>query len=116
MSANPLWDTEFLEPGYTDTSPARADLEDFPHVASKLSLVWGYPEFADWFAEMTLIPAHRVTRQGFPPEVFEELEFLRDLYEEQLGTVSRHPLSAHQKMVIRTKLTRDPANIWHDAV
>lgn len=51
---------------------------EFPHIAQRLGQAWVSPETADHFLSALLVD-DRDDRDGFPPEVFEELMFISDL-------------------------------------
>lgn len=73
----------------------------YPHVARKLCLFWGEPEFLieiDNLLNYSYDP-ERPVRQGFPPEVFKELYILLD---------------AHRKAFpnVKTDLTHRIDNPW----
>jgi len=58
-------------------SRVRAAIEQFEHILAPLSTLWGHPEF-DRFINR-LIMDDRGNRQGFGPDVMEELLFLAHL-------------------------------------
>ncbi|HCX34824.1 MAG TPA: hypothetical protein DHV08_15590 [Rhodocyclaceae bacterium] len=51
----------------------------FPHVESAISLMWGSPEIYRYFDKLMI--ADRNDREGFPPEVIQEILALRSLHE-----------------------------------
>lgn len=55
----------------------RAELEGFPHVAAKITALWGHPACIDYLRGM--IFCDRDNRRGFPEKAFAELMFLFNL-------------------------------------
>lgn len=55
-----------------------ASLESMPRVATQISLLWGTEECDRYLREL-LVDTSRDDRQGFPPEIFDELLFLSRL-------------------------------------
>ncbi|SET26483.1 hypothetical protein SAMN05216326_1183 [Nitrosomonas marina] len=52
---------------------------DFKHVAEKIELHWGYPEFYP-FINKLLVNDHDRKRNGFPQEVMEEIHTLYEIH------------------------------------
>ncbi|WP_090697450.1 hypothetical protein [Nitrosomonas aestuarii] len=53
---------------------------DFKHVADKIELHWGFPEFYP-FINKLLVNDHDRSRNGFPPEVMQEIYELHEIHE-----------------------------------
>jgi hypothetical protein len=66
----------------------RALLERFPRVANKLARLWGDAESVADYLDQLLID-RRGKRQGFPPDVQNELLNLRDYIEGRYPNLSR---------------------------
>jgi hypothetical protein len=64
-------------------SQVRADLEDFPRVRDRLCSLWGYREARRYLEELLLVDPDRVSREGFPEELEQELAFLYQLLVDQ---------------------------------
>ena len=52
---------------------------DFKHVADKIQLHWGYPEFYPFINQLFVTGSER-KRGGFPPEVMQEIYALHDIH------------------------------------
>lgn len=56
--------------------------KNFPHILEKIQALWGYPEMNYYFLRLTI--DERGDRQGFPTEVWDDLQILvrihHDLY------------------------------------
>src|SRR5258705_437120 len=73
------WDNSALVPPRrpSDGRPESTIEQDFPRIAEKLVLVW--PSEACAIYLTNLIVTKRETRQGFPPEVIEDLLMLHSM-------------------------------------
>jgi hypothetical protein len=53
-------------------APCQTMLEkEFPHVVMAIQAMWGYPELNAYFHKLTM--NEREQRQGFPPEVWDDI-------------------------------------------
>jgi hypothetical protein len=50
----------------------------YPHIVDKLVMLWGYPELTQYLDKILFADDRR--REGFPPEVMEELMMLHSLH------------------------------------
>jgi hypothetical protein len=66
------------DPSYTSAIEKR-----FPHIAEKLSLMWGTPDFSEFLNKLMI--DDRGNRQGFPPEVIDEMLFLHLVHDMRRG-------------------------------
>jgi len=73
-----------------------AEIEQFKHVVKCLELYWGDPEFLMYHRKLTI--SDRTHRQGFPPAVIEEIQFLYQLYCSQYKLINRMPMTASQQV------------------
>ena len=48
--------------------------KNFPHILEKIQVLWGYPELNQYFLRLTI--DERGDREGFPVEVWDELQLL----------------------------------------
>lgn len=64
-----------------DTAEFRLINEKLPHIAPRLTLFWGYPEFVDYINRM-LLDARDGHRQGFPKDCAKALHALIVLHEQ----------------------------------
>lgn len=59
--------------------------KNFPHILEKIQALWGYPELNAYFLRLTI--DDRGDRDGFPTEVWDDLQILmrlhQDLYPEK---------------------------------
>lgn len=70
-----------IMPSLPETSPGLSSIEaDFPHIANKLTLVWGYPECFSYLSE--LIIDNRGNRKGFDLEIMGDLMLLLKITEQ----------------------------------
>jgi hypothetical protein len=63
----------------TDGLPESTIEQKFPHIAKKLTLAWRSEACAAYLSSLTV--ADRPGRQGFPPEVMEDLMMLHEINE-----------------------------------
>jgi len=75
----------------------KSDLEmKYPNILTAIQSMWGYKELNTYFTKLTL--DDRGGREGFPPEVWEEIHLLLKLHQEIVpeplfkGNPSRHAL------------------------
>lgn len=75
----------------------KSDLEvKFPGVLTAIQSMWGYKELNTYFSKLTM--DERGNREGFPPEVWEEIHLLLKLHQEIMpeplfkNNPSRHAL------------------------
>jgi hypothetical protein len=66
----------------------RALLQRFPRIANKLARLWGDRESVADYLDHLLVD-RRGSRQGFPPDVHNELLNLRDYFEGRYPNLSR---------------------------
>ena len=52
--------------------------KSFPHILEKIQALWGYPEMDYYFVRLTI--DDRGDRQGFPAEVWDDLQMLTRLH------------------------------------
>ena len=52
----------------------------YPHVVEKIQLMWGYPEMNTYFLRLTV--DERGDRDGFPPDVWDDLHILLRIHHE----------------------------------
>jgi hypothetical protein len=73
------WDNSAIIPAHrpTDGLPESTIEQHFPRIAQKLVLVWPSEACAEYLT--SLIVTKRETRQGFPPEVVEDLLMLHSM-------------------------------------
>lgn len=55
-------------------------LKKMPHVYEKLKKLWGFPAFFNYMDNLMLVEPGREGRQGFPMEVYTELDALDRLF------------------------------------
>jgi len=73
--------TARIMPTQPETSPGLSSIEaDFPHIANKLTLVWGYPECFSYLCE--LIIDNRGNRKGFDLDIMGDLMLLLKITEQ----------------------------------
>lgn len=70
----------------SDTEQFLTPIEiSFPHILEKIQALWGYPEMDYYFVRLTI--DDRGDRQGFPAEVWDDLQMLtrlhRDLFSDE---------------------------------
>jgi hypothetical protein len=73
-----------------DISYTSAIEKRFPHVAQKIVLMWGTPDFSEFLNKLMI--DDRGDRSGFPPEVIDEMLFLHAINDTRRGirlTVAR---------------------------
>ena len=74
-------DTARTKPTLSEISPGLSSIEaDFPHIANKLTLVWGYPECFSYLCE--LIIDNRGNRKGFDLDIMGDLMLLLKITEQ----------------------------------
>lgn len=79
----PRLNAEFARgiPTLPETGHSPSSIEaDFPHIAEKLSQVWGYPECFSYLSE--LIIDNRGNRKGFDREIMHDLMLLLKITEQ----------------------------------
>lgn len=59
--------------------------QKFPHILDRLVIMWDSPEF-DAYLNKFMLDTRAHARQGFPPEVANEILRLSRLHSEQFGT------------------------------
>ena len=70
-----------IMPTLPETSPGLSSIEaDFPHIANKLTLVWGYSECFSYLCE--LIIDNRGNRKGFDLDIMGDLMLLLKITEQ----------------------------------
>ncbi|HEV2610047.1 MAG TPA: hypothetical protein VGU61_07245 [Noviherbaspirillum sp.] len=52
--------------------------QNFRHVLTAIESMWGYPELNTYFAKLTM--NERGSREGFPPEVWDDIRLLWDIH------------------------------------
>jgi len=105
-SEHERWDNSAIRPSREpgDGLPECAIEQFFPRIAEKLVVVW--PSEACGMYIASLLINKRETRQGFPPEVVEDLLMLHAMNEMLVRSGSRPPrdaekLPAHPDAVLR---------------
>jgi hypothetical protein len=75
----------------------KSDLEmKYPNILTAIQSMWGYKELNTYFSKLTM--DDRGGREGFPPEVWDEIHLLLKLHQEIVpeplfkGNPSRHAL------------------------
>lgn len=83
------WDNSAIIPSYRpgDGLPESSIEQNFPRIAEKLILVWPSEACAAYLT--SLIVNKREARQGFPPEVIEDLLMLHSMNDMILRTTLR---------------------------
>lgn len=51
----------------------------FPHIMTAIQAMWGYPELNTYFHKLTI--DERGHRQGFPPDVWDDIHLLWSLHQ-----------------------------------
>jgi hypothetical protein len=76
---NDRWDNSGVRPVHqaSDGLPECCIEQQFPHIAKKLTVVWPSEACALYIAD--LIVNTRGSRQGFPPEILEDLLMLHEI-------------------------------------
>ena len=73
-----------LHPRAARVRPAdlyKSDLEmKYPNILTAIQSMWGYKELNTYFSKLTM--DERGGREGFPPEVWEEIHLLLKLHQE----------------------------------
>ncbi len=60
---------------HVETDQYETALEaNFPQIVKKIQILWGYPEMNTYFLSLTI--DERGNREGFPPEVWDDLQVL----------------------------------------
>jgi hypothetical protein len=75
--------------------PRTRHVQDYAHLAERLKLLWGTPEFLDYVSNTALVEKDRTHRSGFPPEVVQEMLSLKC---HMLRHITRFPLSDQDKV------------------
>jgi hypothetical protein len=81
----PLGSAFTVDPWSEKTRTPAADLyrsaleKDFPHVLETIQTMWGYRELNAYFRKLTL--NERGSRDGFPAEVWEDINMLWQLHQ-----------------------------------
>lgn len=83
-------------------------LKTMPHVYEKLKKLWGFPAFFNYVDSLMLVEPGREGRQGFPEDVYMELDSLDRLFSEYPDEVSHPSLIAMDREEIR-KIIKDRA-------
>jgi hypothetical protein len=68
-------------------------LKSMPHVYDKVKKLWGFPAFFNYMDGLMLVEQGREGRQGFPEEVYQELNRLEHFF------ASNPDLVAHPSLV-----------------
>jgi hypothetical protein len=55
-------------------------LKNMPHVYEKVKKLWGFPVFFDYMDSLMLVEQGRENRQGFPEDVYRELNTLERFF------------------------------------
>ncbi|GAO37464.1 hypothetical protein SCT_2894 [Sulfuricella sp. T08] len=94
LNAGLARETARIIPTLPETNPSLSSIEaDFPHIANKLTLVWGYPECFSYLSE--LIIDNRGNRKGFDLDIMGDLMLLLKITEQAppdqwAGAPSKH--------------------------
>jgi len=81
LNAGLARETARIIPALPEISPGLSSIEaDFPHIANKLTLVWGYPECFSYLCE--LIIDNRGNRKGFDLDIMGDLMLLLKITEQ----------------------------------
>lgn len=81
LNAGLARDTARIKPTLPEIIPGVSPIEaDFPHIANKLTLVWGYPECFSYLCE--LIIDNRGNRKGFDLDIMGDLMLLLKITEQ----------------------------------
>ena len=74
-------ETARIKPALPEADPSLSSIEaDFPHIANKLTLVWGYPKCFSYLCE--LIIDNRGNRKGFDLDIMGDLMLLLKITEQ----------------------------------
>ena len=66
--------------------------QSFPHILDRLIIMWDSPEF-DAYLNKFMLDTRAHARQGFPPEVADEILRLSRLHSEQFG-ITTNPVTS----------------------
>jgi hypothetical protein len=83
-------------------------LKKMPHVYEKVKKLWGFPAFFNYMDSLMLVEQGREMRQGFPEEVYRELNALEHFFIENPDAAAHPSLVAADREEIR-QLIRDRA-------
>lgn len=92
-----------LEPG-TDKREAIEHclaLKKMPHVYEKVKKLWGFPAFFSYVDNLMLMEPGREERQGFPEDVYREIDALDRLFAKYPDEVSHPSLVAYDREEIK---------------
>lgn len=83
-------------------------LKQMPHVYEKVKKLWGFPVFFSYMDSLMLVEQGRENRQGFPQEVYRELNTLERFFINHPAAAAHPSLMAADHEEIR-QLIRDRA-------
>lgn len=83
-------------------------LQKMPHVYEKVKKLWGFPAFFSYMDSLMLVEQGREGRQGFPEDVYKELNKLEHFFVNHPDAAAHPSLVAADKEEIRG-LIRDRA-------
>lgn len=83
-------------------------LKKMPHIYDKIKKLWGFPAFFNYMDSLMLVEQGRETRQGFPEEVYHELNALEHFFINNPEAAGHPSLVAADREEIR-RLIKDRA-------
>jgi len=81
-------------------------LKTMPHVYEKVKKLWGFPAFFNYVDGLMLVEQGRESRQGFPEEVYLELNRLEHFFSSNPDLVAHPSLVASDREEIK-KIIKD---------
>lgn len=76
-------------------------LKNMPHVYEKVKKLWGFPAFFGYLSSLMLVEQGRENRQGFPQEVYRELNTLERFFINHPAAAAHPSLVAADREEIR---------------
>lgn len=76
-------------------------LKNMPHIYEKIKKLWGFPVFFSYMDSLMLVEQGRENRQGFPEDVYRELNTLERFFIAHTAAATHPSLTAAEREEIR---------------
>ena len=90
-------------------------LKNMPHVYEKVKKLWGFPVFFDYMDSLMLVEQGRENRQGFPEDVYRELNTLERFFIAHPAAAAHPSLMAADHEEIRQLISERAIKINYTA-